>query len=91
MPSLRYTDTNSADDREGAAWGIPDRLIWCLVGGVSLSLTLFLLLQLLIRDFGFKYHSLRFQSRHVQLRRLSYRKSCMGNPKQTIDCLKSPL
>ena len=42
--TLRFTDTNSADDSSGQTWGLDGNLFWFLIGGTFCSVVLMLLL-----------------------------------------------
>lgn len=37
MNTLRFTDTNSADDSHGKTWGLDGNLFWYVAGGAFLS------------------------------------------------------
>ena len=42
--TLRFTDTNSADDSSGRTWGLDGNLFWFLISGTFCSVVLMLLL-----------------------------------------------
>jgi hypothetical protein len=43
MNSLRFTETNSADDSEGKTWGLDGNLFWYVAGGAFVSVITMLL------------------------------------------------
>ena len=47
---LRLTDTNAASDSKGRTWGLEGSLFWWLVGGISLGITLFLVLLVILKS-----------------------------------------
>ena len=40
-PALRLTDTNPASDSSGRTWGLEGNLVWWLIGGLGVGITVF--------------------------------------------------